>query len=113
MPVPILAHRIRVECVYGIPRTDQPLDEQATVCLDPDDDRRRIGRVLGDELMDPARPVDAVGYPRVTERFPLSAEEPDVVVGLRPVDPNVDQALSSRNPGSNEPEKTRGGLMVE
>lgn len=64
MPVAISADGIRVDCVDGVTRSDEALDQQAAVRFDADDNARGILSVSAHKLLDAAQPFGAVRHAR-------------------------------------------------
>jgi hypothetical protein len=96
--VAIAADRERVDGIDLVPGGDQTLHQEAAVGLDADDHRRRVVGVVRNQLMDPPEPVQPFRNPSLAQHPAGLIQQTEVVMGLRPVDTQVDQPLSSRPP---------------
>ena len=76
--------------------------------LDTDDHLRRIVHVLGDELVEPAGPLEPIRQASAREACAVAVHQMDVVMVLSPVIAHEDlHSDSLRSVASFEPENTR------
>jgi len=89
VPLPVTAHRQRVDGVDLIPGADERAHQQTSVGLDPDRHLSRLG-VVGDQRMDAPHALDPFWDPRLLEPVAFAVEKADIVMLLGPVNSQKD-----------------------
>ena len=78
--------------MHLVARRHERTHERPTIELDPDHDLAGFGHVRFDELVDPLETRDAFGHSTRGEHTALGIFDADVVMGLGPIDPDVEHS---------------------
>lgn len=90
MTVAVAADSVGVDRVDDVPGSDQTLHQQTTVGFNADNNTACIVGVSAHQLLDIAKPFDAVRYAERCQPAALLTDDADIVVLFCPIDAEID-----------------------